>query len=267
MQEETWKDLWHKRSHAKGLFILYHESDGPDTLDSGTSARNRACGFFCIFSIVLLSRNVPCDFWRLARNVPSRSCNRDTRGGVRNVLRLGALGVHPRIAGERIARTFFNKTRWVQIFRTHARLVSSQFSCLASMPLFFCGRIPSCHVWAANGKTSGSLLVSRLSRPTWRNGYTQAMILPTNKDLRIFLRLCRAQATKATSPTQNYVMMHLQHLDQRSSLPPLRPRCNFIHPRQLSPFPERLKLAFQVKRSCQASKKVSPRAQTSTSRG
>ena len=27
-------------------------------------------------------------------------------------------------------------------------------------------------------------------------------------------------------------------------LRPLRPRCNFIHPRQLSPFPERLKLPF-----------------------
>ena len=27
-------------------------------------------------------------------------------------------------------------------------------------------------------------------------------------------------------------------------LPPLRPKCNFIHPRQLSPFPERLELPF-----------------------
>ena len=27
-------------------------------------------------------------------------------------------------------------------------------------------------------------------------------------------------------------------------LPPLRPRCNFIHPKQLSPFPERLELPF-----------------------
>ena len=27
-------------------------------------------------------------------------------------------------------------------------------------------------------------------------------------------------------------------------LPPLRPRCNFIHPKQLSPFPERRKLPF-----------------------
>ena len=29
-----------------------------------------------------------------------------------------------------------------------------------------------------------------------------------------------------------------------ASLPPSRPRCNFIHPRQLSPLPERLKLPF-----------------------
>ena len=28
----------------------------------------------------------------------------------------------------------------------------------------------------------------------------QALTLPTNKDLRIFLRFCRGQATKATSP-------------------------------------------------------------------
>ena len=29
-------------------------------------------------------------------------------------------------------------------------------------------------------------------------------------------------------------------------LPPPRPRCNFIHPKQLSPFPERLKLPFPI---------------------
>ena len=89
------------------------------------------------------------------------------------------------------------------------------------------------------------------------------MTLPTNKDLRISLRSCRAQATEVTD-----VMMHLQHPDQRGSLmlfpgnllgprirrtfwernqapfPPSRPRCNFVHPRQLSAFPERLKLHF-----------------------
>ena len=28
--------------------------------------------------------------------------------------------------------------------------------------------------------------------------------------------------------------------------PPVQPRCNFIHPRQLSPFPERLELPFSI---------------------
>ena len=94
------------------------------------------------------------------------------------------------------------------------------------------------------------------------------MILPTNKVWRIFLHLCRALATKVTSPNPNYVKMHLQHLDQRGSLMLfpgnlLGPRvphpfgkelrhhcllygqgCHFIHPRQLSLFPERLKLPF-----------------------
>ena len=110
--------------------------------------------------------------------------------------------------------------------------------------------------------------MSRSRRPTWRTGFVQAMILPTNKDLRNFLRLCRAQATKATSPNQNYVMMHPSaprpagQLDalpwertepqgtayfwerNEAPLPPSRPRCNFTHPRQLSPFPESLKLPF-----------------------
>ena len=50
-------------------------------------------------------------------------------------------------------------------------------------------------------------------------------------------------------------------------LPPLRPRCNFIHPKQFNPFPERLEFRFQVKRCCLASKIFSPRAQTSSLRG
>ena len=78
------------------------------------------------------------------------------------------------------------------------------------------------------------------------------------------LRSYRAQATKAASPKQNYVMMHLPHPDQRSSHGNLlgprirhtfgkeqrhhclhpRPRFNFFHPKQHSPFPERLELPF-----------------------
>ena len=70
--------------------------------------------------------------------------------------------------------------------------------------------------------------------------------LPTNKELRISLCSYTALATQIT-----YVMMLLQHPDHRgrpqdtayfwerieAPLPPLRPRCNFIQPKQLSPFP------------------------------
>ena len=110
--------------------------------------------------------------------------------------------------------------------------------------------------------------MSRFGRPTWRNGFSQATVLPTNKDSRIFLRLCRAQATKATSPNQklrddappaprpaeqpdalHWEPTWLQgtaYFWERNEapLPPLRPRCNFIHPRQLSSLPERLELPF-----------------------
>ena len=90
------------------------------------------------------------------------------------------------------------------------------------------------------------------------------MNLPTNRMLRISLCYYTALATLIT-----YVMIILQHPDHRDSpilflvylrglqirhilgrieapLPPLRPRPkrNFIHPRQLSSFPERLELPF-----------------------
>ena len=41
-------------------------------LEAGICARRRACCFFCVFSIVLLSRNEPYDLGQLSRNVPSR---------------------------------------------------------------------------------------------------------------------------------------------------------------------------------------------------
>ena len=95
------------------------------------------------------------------------------------------------------------------------------------------------------------------------------MILPKNKVLRISLRLCRALATKVTSPNQNYVKMHLQHQDQRSSLihfpgnllgprvlhpsgKELRHHCRPTTQVQLHPpkaaqsFPERLELPFPI---------------------
>ena len=193
---------------------------------------------------------------------------RDTPGGARNVLHLGALSVPSRIGGERSTRTYLTVTRWFVTFGAHAWLLSSQFTVWQA----FCCCCFLCQnflyqVGSADGNPSGSLLENRSRRPTWRIGCTQVMILPKKKVLRISLRLCRSLATKVTSPNQNYVMMHLQHLDQRRSLmlfpgnllapgycilwerneaplSPLRPRCNFIHTRQLSPLPERLKLPF-----------------------
>ena len=52
-------------------------------------------------------------------------------------------------------------------------------------------------------------------------------------------------------------------------LPPLRPRpnCNFIHPRQLSPFPERLELSFQMMESSAATKILSLQEQIILLRG
>ena len=46
-------------------------------------------------------------------------------------------------------------------------------------------------------------------------------------------------------------------------LPPPRPRRKFIHPKQLSPFPERLELPFPS----EAMRMWSPRAQTNSPRG
>ena len=94
-------------------------------------------------------------------------------------------------------------------------------------------------------------------------GFLRATTLPTDKDLRISLCSYKALATQIT-----YVMMILRHPDQRDSLilfpgnllgprmrptfgkeieaplPPSRPRCTFIHPKQLSRFLERLELLF-----------------------
>ena len=65
----------------------------------------------------------------------SRPKNRDTPGGVRNVLHLGALSVPSRIGGKRIIRTYSTVTRWFVIFRAHAWLLSSQFTVC---PVFLC---------------------------------------------------------------------------------------------------------------------------------
>ena len=121
---------------------------------------------------------------------------------------------------------------------------------------------------SANGNHSGSLLASRFRRATWRNAYTWAMFLPENGGWRIFPRWYRVLVTKIIPQNKSYLKKPLQHQDQRGRLMllpgnllgprvlhpsgeelrhrclPPRPSLNFIHPKQLSPFPERLELPF-----------------------
>ena len=89
----------------------------------------------------------------------------------------------------------------------------------------------------------------------------EAMIPPTNKDLQIFLRLCRGSGNKgyisktklrddapsALRPAAQLDVLLWEPIGrqgtayswQRSEAPllPSRPRCNFIHPRQVKSFP------------------------------
>ena len=62
-------------------------------------------------------------------------------GGVRKVLRLGALGVPSRFGGERCARTSLRKTRWFVTLRTHARLLFRPIFSFGKHSVFsvFCG--------------------------------------------------------------------------------------------------------------------------------
>ena len=114
--------------------------------------------------------------------------------------------------------------------------------------------------WVCQWKPSGSRSGNRSKRPSWRSGSSTAVNRLPNKIL--WMSLCsRAQTT---------LIAYLKHPDHRDNLtlflghprglsvrpifgselrhplPPLwpRPTCNFIHPRQLSPFPERLELPF-----------------------
>ena len=116
-----------------------------------------------------------------------------------------------------------------------------------------------CQAGYVNGNPSGSRSEIRSKRPLWRSGSSSAVNLLTDRTL--WTSLC--------STAQITLIAFLRHPGFRNNsilflgnargqdkayfwerieapLPPLRPRpkCNFIYPRQLDPFPERLELPF-----------------------
>ena len=120
-----------------------------------------------------------------------------------------------------------------------------------------------CQAGYVNGNPSGSRLGNRSKKPTWRSGVSPATTLPTIKELRISLCSSTALATQITYvmitpptprpsrqpdslPWELATPQDKAYFWERieAPLPPFRPRCNFIHPRQLSPFLERLESPF-----------------------
>ena len=213
---------------------------------------------------------------------------RDTLERARNVILLGALSVPSRMGGERIIRASLTLIRvvvfvsctYVVTFKPLPHLASPWL--LLSLLLKFL-----CQAGYVNGNPSGSRLGSRSKRPSWRSGSSSAATLPTNNMLRI--SLCSTALTTLTT----YVKIILQLPDHRDSpillfgnlrglkigptfwerieapLPPLRPRpkCNFIHPRQLSPFSWTLELPFSNDEILCGSKVLSSQEQINLLRG
>ena len=125
-----------------------------------------------------------------------------------------------------------------------------------------------CH----KGNHFGPRSATRFRRLTWRNGYTRVMTpqVPSESSAwRIFPRWHMMPNTKMVPPYKKDLKKHLRHRDRhvrqmvkmvrllgkylepRVRHPSGRElrhhcRCNFIHPEQLSPFPERLKLPFPI---------------------
>ena len=197
----------------------------------------------------------------------SRSSNRDTPGSARNVLHLGALSVPSRIGGERITRTYLKKRDslvcdfWctcVVTFTPIHRLASILLLLLLCLNFL-------CQVGSANGNPSGSLLGNRSRKPIWiftgddssdEQGFSNfpSLVQSSGNKGYISKTKLRDDAPPALGPAGQPDALHWEPIGPQGTasfwerseapLPPLRPRCNFIHTRQLSPFPERLKLPF-----------------------
>ena len=128
-------------------------------------------------------------------------------------------------------------------------LLSSQFdwtSPLLVLPLLL---NLLCQVVFVNGNPSGSGWEIRSRKPLWKSGSSSAVNLLTDRTLSTDHSDCIPGTTRISKQRDSLPCEPTKPQDKayfwerlEAPLPPLRPRpkCNFTHPRQLSPFPERL---------------------------
>ena len=192
-----------------------------------------------------------------------RPCIRDTPGRSRNVLHPGAFSVPSRIGRERIIRTFLTLTRWFVIFSCTYVVTFKPITHLTSprllLPLllnFLCGWV--CQwtpFWIPVGES-----FKKNNLEEWiftgddssdEQGVTNFSVFLHNTGNTDYIRDDDPATPRPSRQPDTVSWEPMRPQDKayfweriEEPLPPLRPRCNCIHPRQPSPFPERLEFAL-----------------------
>ena len=133
-------------------------------------------------------------------------------------------------------------------------------------------RFVRCQVGFVNGNPSGSRSKIRSRKPIWKSGSSSAIYLLQSHDTvevpmlhntdhsEVIPETPRVSKLSTSFPWETAKPQDKACFCERieAPVPPLRPRpkCDFTHPRQLSPFPERLVLPFSNKLSYPITKKL-----------
>ena len=149
------------------------------------------------------------------------------------------------------------KTRWFMTFRTHARLFSSPSSRLESILLLPFLRLTFLMSgWVCQWKPFWIPLGESFQKAYLEEWIRMGDDSSDEQGYKGYISKSklREEAAPAPRPAGQPDALPLESIGPQSTasfwertgapLPPLRSRCNFIHPKQLSPFPERLKLPF-----------------------
>ena len=179
------------------------------------------------------------------------------------MLHLGALSVPSRIRGELFTRTYSTLARWFVIFRAHAWLLSSQSTiCKSSVVPAFAVEFPMsgwvCQwkpLWIPVGESFKKAYLEEWiytgDDSSDEQGFAKFPALVQSTGNKSYIH---EDASPAPGPARQPDSLPWEPTgpqdgayfweSNEAQLPPLLPRCNFIHTRQISPFPERLKLPF-----------------------